>query len=83
MVHIISGSLMSPHKPQSLSLIHISVDLVERMKVCTCLNPLHTAMAVFGCLLGYTSIAAEMKDESIVRLIKRIGYVEGLSLIHI
>ena len=58
-----------------------TVDLVERMKVCTCLNPLHTAMAVFGCLLGYTSIAAEMKDESIVRLIKRIGYVEGMPVV--
>ena len=32
----------------------------ERMKVTTCLNPLHTALAVYGCLLGYTSIAAEM-----------------------
>ncbi|MCR5733727.1 MAG: mannitol dehydrogenase family protein, partial [Lachnospiraceae bacterium] len=31
-----------------------TVDKVERMKVCTCLNPLHTALAVFGCLLGYT-----------------------------
>lgn len=58
-----------------------TVDLVERMKVCTCLNPLHTAMAVFGCLLGYKSIAAEMKDEAIVRLIKRIGYVEGMPVV--
>lgn len=30
-----------------------TVDKVEKMKVCTCLNPLHTALAVFGCLLGY------------------------------
>ncbi len=58
-----------------------TVDLVERMKVCTCLNPLHTAMAVFGCLLGYTSIASEMKDAAIVRLIKRIGYVEGMPVV--
>lgn len=58
-----------------------TVDLVERMKVCTCLNPLHTAMAVFGCLLGFSSIAAEMKDESIVRLVKRIGYVEGMPVV--
>ena len=26
-----------------------TVDKVEKMKVCTCLNPLHTALAVFGC----------------------------------
>ena len=58
-----------------------TVDLVERMKVCTCLNPLHTAMAVFGCLLGYKSIAAEMNDAAIVRLIKRIGYVEGMPVV--
>ena len=30
-----------------------TVDKVEKMKVCTCLNPLHTCLAVFGCLLGY------------------------------
>ena len=28
-----------------------TVDKVERMKVCTCLNPLHTALAVYGCIL--------------------------------
>jgi len=55
-----------------------TVNKVEKMKVCTCLNPLHSALAVFGCLLGYTSIAAEMKDAELVRLISRIGYDEGL-----
>lgn len=58
-----------------------TVDKVERMKVCTCLNPLHTALAVFGCLLGYTSISAEMKDEELVRLVKTIGYKEGLPVV--
>lgn len=28
-----------------------TVDKVEKMKVCTCLNPLHTALAVYGCIL--------------------------------
>ena len=28
-----------------------TVDKVEKMKVCTCLNPLHTALAIYGCLL--------------------------------
>lgn len=32
------------------------VDLCERMKVTTCLNPLHTALAVLGCVLGYDRI---------------------------
>ena len=36
-----------------------TVNNVEKMKVTTCLNPLHTALAVYGCLLGYDSIAAE------------------------
>ncbi|MDR2483696.1 MAG: mannitol dehydrogenase family protein [Treponema sp.] len=55
-----------------------TVDKVEKMKVCTCLNPLHTALAVFGCLLGYTRISEEMKDPDLVALIERIGYQEGL-----
>mgnify|MGYP000453038925 CR=1 FL=1 len=58
-----------------------TVDRVERMKVCTCLNPLHTAMAVYGCLLGYTLIADEMKDAQIKGLIEKIGYQEGLPVV--
>jgi len=54
------------------------VNKTERMKVSTCLNPLHTALAVFGCLLGYTSIAAEMKDPELKALVEKIGYTEGL-----
>lgn len=55
-----------------------TVDKAERMKVCTCLNPLHTALAIFGCLLGYEKISDEMKDEELVKLIRMIGYQEGL-----
>ena len=58
-----------------------TVNKVERMKVCTCLNPLHTAMSIYGCLLGYTRIWQEMKDEDIVALIKRVGYAEGLPVV--
>jgi fructuronate reductase len=58
-----------------------TVDMVERMKVCTCLNPLHTALAVFGCLLGYTSIAAEMADEDLSRLVNGIAYNEGMPVV--
>ncbi|MDR2741029.1 MAG: mannitol dehydrogenase family protein [Treponema sp.] len=58
-----------------------TVDKVEKMKVCTCLNPLHTALAVFGCLLGYTRISEEMKDGDLVRLIECIGYREGLPVV--
>ena len=58
-----------------------TVNLTERMKVCTCLNPLHTALAVYGCLLGYKSIAREMQDPDLKRLVERIGYVEGLPVV--
>ena len=58
-----------------------TVNRVERMKVTTCLNPLHTALAVFGCLLGYTRISDEMKDPDLVRLIRTIGYTEGLPVV--
>ncbi|MBR6953564.1 MAG: (d)CMP kinase [Clostridia bacterium] len=58
-----------------------TVNRVERMKVTTCLNPLHTALAVYGCLLGYDLIANEMKDPDLVRLVKRIGYTEGLPVV--
>ena len=51
------------------------------MKVTTSLNPLHTALAVTGCLLGYQSISAEMQDDDLVGLIKGIGYLEGLPVV--
>ena len=58
-----------------------TVDRVEKMKVCTCLNPLHTSLAVFGCLLGYTKISEEMKDPDLVKLIEGVGYKEGLPVV--
>jgi len=58
-----------------------TVERVERMKVCTCLNPLHTALAVYGCLLGYTKISEEMKDEDLVKMVELIGYREGLPVV--
>ena len=58
-----------------------TVDKVERMKVCTCLNPLHTALAVFGCLLGYTRISDEMKNPDLVKLVEGVGYEEGLPVV--
>ena len=58
-----------------------TVDQVERMKVCTCLNPLHTALAVFGCLLGFTKISDEMQDADLCALVNQIGYKEGLPVV--
>ena len=58
-----------------------TVNCTERMKVTTCLNPLHTALAVYGCLLGYTLISEEMKDAELKKLVMRLGYVEGLPVV--
>lgn len=58
-----------------------TVDKVEKMKVCTCLNPLHTSLAVFGCLLGYVKISEEMKDAELKKLVEVIGYKEGLPVV--
>ncbi|MDD2648736.1 MAG: mannitol dehydrogenase family protein [Eubacteriales bacterium] len=58
-----------------------TVDKVEKMKVCTCLNPLHTALAILGCLLGYTLISEEMKDESLEKLVKELAYKEGMPVV--
>ena len=58
-----------------------TVNKVERMKVTTCLNPLHTALAIYGCLLGYTKISDEMKDTELVNLVNKIGYGEGLPVV--
>ena len=57
------------------------IDKVEKMKVCTCLNPLHTCLAVFGCVLGYKKISDEMNDEELVKLVETVGYVEGLPVV--
>jgi fructuronate reductase len=53
----------------------------ERMKVCTCLNPIHTAIGAFGCLLKIDTSANVMKDASLNKLAKMIGYKEGLPVV--
>lgn len=58
-----------------------TVDKADTMKVTTCLNPLHTGLAVYGCLLGYTKIADEMRDADLVALVKRLGYDEGMPVV--
>ena len=58
-----------------------TVNNTEKMKVTTCLNPLHTALAVYGCLLGYDTIAAEMRDPQLKALVEKIGYTEGIPVV--
>ena len=58
-----------------------TVNNSETMKVTTCLNPLHTALAVYGCTLGFESISAEMRDAELKALVEGIGYKEGLPVV--
>jgi len=58
-----------------------NVNNCELMKVCTCLNPPQTAMAIYGCLLGYTSIAKEFEDSDIRLMIENMCYQEGMPVV--
>ena len=58
-----------------------TVDKVETMKVTTCLNPLHTAMSIYGCMLGYSLISAEMADEDLRPFIQKMGYIEAMPVV--
>lgn len=55
-----------------------TVNKSERMKVTACLNPIHTALAPYGMLLGYEYFADLMEDPELKELAHRVGYVEGL-----
>lgn len=58
-----------------------TAEKADTMKVTACLNPLHTCLAVFGCLLGYARIWQEMEDEDLVALIRHLGYDEDLPVV--
>ena len=58
-----------------------TVNKSERMKVTVCLNPIHTALCTYDCLLGYTFFADGMNDPELSKLAKQLGYVEGLPVV--
>ncbi len=58
-----------------------TVNNVETMKVTTCLNPLHTALAVYGPVLGYDRIYKEMENPILKKLVEKIGYDEGMKVV--
>jgi len=58
-----------------------TINKADLMKVCTCLNPLHTALAIYGCLLGFERIYEEVQDKNLRSLIEQIGFVEGLPVV--
>ncbi len=58
-----------------------TVDKVETMKVTTCLNPLHTVMAIYGCLLNKPTIADCIQDPQLKAFVEKVGYVEGMPVV--
>lgn len=58
-----------------------TVNRVDLMKVTVCLNPLHTSLAIAGCLFGYKTIYQAVQDDDLLKLIKFIGYKEGLPVV--
>lgn len=58
-----------------------TVERVEKMKVGTCLNPLHTTLAIFGCLLGEKTIFEAISNPYLNKLVKKIAYEEGLKVV--
>ena len=58
-----------------------TVNNTERMKVTTCLNPLHTALSIYGSLLNIDTIANEMKIPALKSLASKIGYDEGMPVV--
>ena len=55
-----------------------TVEKTERMKVGTCLNPLHTALAVFGCMMGFRLVSDIMADPDLLSYLEHLGNDEGL-----
>ena len=58
-----------------------TVNKSERMKVTACLNPIHTALGPYGCVLGYELFSDEMRDPQMLELARRVGYVEGMEVV--
>lgn len=58
----------------------ITVNKSERMKVTVCLNPIHSALGTYGCVLGYTLFSDQMKDVSSLRFGEKVGE-EGMVVV--
>lgn len=58
-----------------------TVNKAERMKVTVCLNPIHTALAPYGCVLGFQLFSDEMGDSELIRLAEQVGLQEGMEFV--
>ena len=57
------------------------VNKAERMKVTVCLNPIHTALAPYGCMLGFNLFSDQMSDRELVKLAEKVGLQEGMEFV--
>ena len=57
----------------------VTVNKSERMKVTACLNPIHSALAPFGQLLGITLFSDQIQQPDSLTLARRIG-AEGMAV---
>lgn len=82
---LIEDDFPNGHPPlEQLGVIFTNRDIVEKsahMKACTCLNPMDTALGIYGCLLGYTTISDEMKDRDLVSLISHLSHDEAMPMV--
>jgi fructuronate reductase len=58
-----------------------TVEKVEKMKVGTCLNPLHTALALLGCLLCYPTVASAMTHPLLPGFLRAMAMEEGMPVL--
>ncbi len=58
-----------------------TVNKAERMKVTVCLNPIHTALAPYGCMLGFNLFSDQMSDPELVKLAEKVGLQEGMEFV--
>ncbi|QIL51178.1 mannitol dehydrogenase family protein [Weissella coleopterorum] len=58
-----------------------TVNNVDQMKVTALLNPLHTALAIYGSLLKIDTIAEAINNPLLLNLVKRLGYDEDLPVV--
>ena len=57
-----------------------TVNKSERMKVTVCLNPIHSALGTYGCVLGYTLFSDQMKDAASLKFGEEVGE-EGMQVV--
>ncbi len=57
-----------------------TVNKSERMKVTVCLNPIHSALCTYGCLLGYDLFSDAINDTDLLKLAHKVGD-EGMAVV--